>query len=190
LSDNYDVQWHSAADYLSTARAADSPYHGPFYLRFFDGGGEADSEVGRVLARDRTNIHCPVFDYAGISDDPANRASVLVHEGWHHWQYAKGYEHNHLVGEGDLAPGAEGDYYYFHRVYEYDFNVLWSYRLSPLLFHSPYQVQSEFDADLAECANGWVPVAVTQAARYYGNVRLNTQFWNRPGYRIGQPRPF
>jgi hypothetical protein len=181
LSDNYSLQWHARNDYLSAARAAASNYHGPFYLRFVDGSGEASSDTGRFAARDRTDIHCAVFNFQGSSDDPANRASVLVHESWHHWQYAKGYKGDHFSGgEGDVAPGVEGDYYYFHRVSAFDFGVLWQYQLSPLLFHSPYQVQCEFDADLAELSFGWVPIAVTQSARYYGNTRLALQFFNRP----------
>jgi hypothetical protein len=189
LSDNYQSQWHSRSDYLSAARAMASPYHGPFYLRFADGSGEAKAETGRFAARDRTNCHCAMFNYQGPSDDPANRASILVHESWHHWQYHKGYKGDHLTG-GDIAAGLEGDHYYFHRIGDFDFGVLWQYQLSPLLFHSPYQVQCEFDADLAEYSFGWLPVSVAQSARYYGNTRLAQQFLHRPAYRIGQPRPF
>jgi hypothetical protein len=189
LSDDYATQWHSREDYLSTALAADNRFHGPFYLRFSDGNGEAKAETGRFAARDRTNIHCAVFDFMGASDDPANRASVLVHESWHHWQYEKGYVGDHLTG-GKIKAGLEGDYYYFHRVFDFDFGVLDRYQLNPLKFHSPYQVQVEFDADLAECSNSWVPIAVAQSARYYGNTRLAQQFFNTAAYRIGDPRPF
>jgi hypothetical protein len=189
LSDNYAVQWHSREDYLSDARAVDNRFHGPFYLRFFDGSGEADADTGRFAARDRTDLHCAIFNFQGPSDDPTNRASVLVHEAWHHWQYKNGYKGDHLTG-GSIGPGLEGDWYYFHRVYDYDFGLLERYQLNPLKFHSPYQVQVEFDADLAECANGWVPISVTQSARSYGNVRLANQFFNPAAYRIGTPRPF
>ena len=189
LSDDYRSQWHARNDYLSAACAESNAYHGPFYLRFVDGSGEASADTGRFLARDRTDLHCAIFNFGGPSDDPANRASVLVHESWHHWQYDKGYVGDHLQG-GDIDAGLEGDYYYFHRVGAFDFGVLWQYQLSPLLFHSPYQVQCEFAADLAELSADWVPIAVTQSARNFGNTRLAGQFFNRPSYRIGQPRPF
>lgn len=189
LKDDYATQWHSREDYLRTAWVWESEYHGPFYLRFADGGGEAHADTGRFLARDRTDIHCAVFNFLGPSDDPANRASVLVHEAWHHWQHAKGYVSDHLTG-GAIGAGLEGDYYYSHRIYDFDFGQLAHYQLSPLRFHSPYQVQAEFDADLAECSHSWVPLAVTQQARYYGNVRLSSQFFNPAPYRIGSPRPF
>jgi hypothetical protein len=48
----------------------------------------------------------------------------------------------------------------------------------------------EFDADLAEMSQLWVPLVVTQAARNFGNTRLGTQFANAVAYRIGNPRPF
>lgn len=188
LSDNYQSQWHSLNDYLTSARAEPNVYHGPFYLRFKDDTGEADSETGRVLARDRTNMHCQSFNYPGASDDPANRASVLVHESWHHWQYHNGYNGDHLTG-GAITQ-QEGDYYYFHRVGDFDFGVLWKYQLSPLRFHSPYQVQCEYLADLAEFSVWWLPKVVAQSARDLGNKRLGSQFFNAVAYRIGDPRPF
>ena len=189
LSDNYQSQWHSRDDYLSTARAMPNVFHGPFYLRFADGRGEATASTGRFAARDRTDMHCAIFNFGAITDDPVNRASVLVHEAWHHWQYHKGYVGDHLTG-GDIDPDVDGDHYYFHRINDFDFGVLWQYQLNPLLFHSPYQVQCEFDADIAEFSFGWVPVIVTQSARTFGNSRLVRQFLKRPAYRIGQPQPF
>lgn len=189
LRDDYAMQWHARDDYLSTARAVPNQYHGPFYLRFVDGHGEASAHTRQFLARDYTDLHCAIFNFQGDSDDPVNRASVLVHESWHHWQYHKGYTGDHLTG-GDIAPNWDGDYYYFHKISNFDFGELWKYQLDPLFFHSPYQVQCEYDADLAECSSDWVPIVVTQSAREYGNKRLANQFLDRPSYRIGQPRPF
>jgi hypothetical protein len=162
-------------------------YHGPFYLRFVDGAGEAEAFTQQFLARDYTDVHCAVFNFEGPSDDPVNRASVLVHEAWHHWQYHKGFEGDHPTG-GDIESGLEGDYYY-HQVGDFDFGVLWQYQLDPLRFHSPYQVQCEFDADIAEFSFGWIPVAVTQSARQFGNTRLVKQFFNRPPTGLGSLAP-
>ena len=196
LSDNHDRQWHSTDDYETSARAASNQYHGPFYQRFiqYNGNAEADSEVGRVAARDRTNLHCPIFNLRGPSDDPVNRGSVLVHESWHHWQHKHGFKSDHMDGpRGACTAGAGAcDWFYFHRVGRFEFGQLDRYDLDPnnLAFHSPYQVQSEFDADVAELAKSFVPVSVTQQARFYGNARLATQFVNRVAYRIGDPRPW
>ena len=191
LRDEYIPQWHARADYLEAARAADNAYHGPFYLRFADGAGEASADTGRTAARDRTDYHCQVFDKGSVSDDPANRASVIVHEGWHHWQYKYGWEGTHLTG-GNIKEGWEGDYYYRHGSGTFDFGTLWGYNLNsnPMRFHSPYQIGVEFDADLAEFSFSWIPVSVAQSARSFGNTRLANQFHNAVSYRIGQPRPF
>lgn len=192
LRDDYIPQWHARGDYLASARAEENDYHGPFYSRFStDGGGEARSQVGRIAARDRINYKCPLFDVGGASDDPANRASVMLHESWHHWQYKHDWSRDHQTGPA-VADGLEGDWYYFHGSGMFDFGTLWTYdtRSVPIRFHSPYQVAIEFDADLAEHSFGWIPLIVKQQARYYGNTRLAMQCKNTIGYRIGDPRPF
>ncbi|WP_297619935.1 hypothetical protein [Nocardia sp.] len=192
LRDVYLPQWHARADYLAAARAIDNQYHGPFYLRFRNSSDhEATSETGLFATRDRTNYKCPVFDLGGPSDDPSNRASVLVHESWHHWQRKYHWKTDHQHG-GAVAPGLDGDWYYFHGSGLFDFGTLWTSNphSNPLRFHSPYQVQIEFDADLAEFSFSWVPVIVQSQARYYGNTRLTNQCKNRITYRIGDPRPF
>jgi hypothetical protein len=196
LSDNYIPQWHSTEDYRSSSRAADNRFHGPFYQRFilYNGRAEADSETGRTAARDRTNLHCPLFDVGNPSNDVANRASVMVHESWHHWQQKHGFNTGHMSGPigSCTVSGAACDWYYFHGSGAFDFGTLDRYDTNPqhLLFHSPYQIAVEFDADVAEEAQPWVPVSVTQQARLIGNSRLSTQFRNAVGYRIGNPRPF
>lgn len=192
LRDEYIPQWHARNDYLSAARAIDNVYHGPFYMRFINSNAsEAQSEVGRFAARDRTDYRCPLFNMGGPSDDPANRASVIVHEGWHHWQYKYDWEGGHQTG-GGISAGWDGDWYYRHGSGAFDFGTLWQYDLNsvPMRFHSPYQIAVEYDADLAEFPFGWVPLSVSQSARNFGNTRLVNQFKNRTSYRIGQPRPF
>lgn len=193
LRDDSPRQHHSTDDYRNTAQAYDTNYHGPFYTRFGDrdGSGEAVSETGRFAAHDRITFHCPIFDNGAASDDPANRASVFVHEGWHHWQYKYGYKSDHLTG-GAIAANLEGDYYYRHGASDFPLGMLWTHdeHSTPLKFHSPYQVMVEFDADLSEVAAPWVPASVRIAARSYGNKRLRTQFYNRVFYTIGRPQPF
>jgi hypothetical protein len=191
LSDNYAHQWHTTEDYASSSRAADNRFHGPFYLRFIEykGAAEADSETGRFAARDRTNLHCPLFNMSSPSDAPSNRASVMIHESWHHWQLRYGFDGNHP--QCGFTPH-DCDYYYFHGTGEFDEGQLERYSIRPdhVLFHSPYQIAVEFDADLAEMSHPWVPIIVTQSARSFGNTRLASQFVNAVGYRIGDPRPF
>ncbi|MBD0712316.1 MULTISPECIES: hypothetical protein [unclassified Streptomyces] len=190
LTDNYNSQWHSTEDYQSSSRAADNRFHGPFYQRFiqYNGSSEADSETGRFAARDRTNLHCPLFNLGSPSDSAGNRASVMLHESWHHWQYKHNFQTGHIGG----CSNGQCDYYYFHGVSAYEFGQFDRYDTNPghLLFHSPYQVCAELEGDLAENAKPFVPAVVTQAARNIGNLRLANCFANAVGYRIGDPRPW
>jgi hypothetical protein len=190
LTDNRGTQWHSTEDYQSASRAADNRFHGSFYQRFieYNGAAEADSETGRFAAQDRTNLHCPLFNLGSVSDSAGNRASVLIHESWHHWQHKHGFNTNHIGG----CPNGQCDYYYFHGLGAYEFGSLDGYDTNPqhLLFHSPYQVCAEFEADLAESAKPSVPAVVTQTARNIGNIRLANCFANAVPYRIGNPRPW
>jgi hypothetical protein len=196
LTDNYIPQWHSIEDYTTSSEAGSSRFHGQFYTRFieYSGSAEADSDTGRTFGKDRVNLHCPLFNLNGPSDDPVNRGSVMIHESWHHWQQAHGFDTSHMDGPiGSCSNGAGScDWYYFHGTGDFDFGQLDRYDTNPnhLRFHSPYQIAVEFDSDVSELSQSWVPVSVTQKARYYGNTRLGNTFRNFIAYRIGDPRPF
>jgi hypothetical protein len=187
LTDDHDRQWHSIEDYTSAASAAENRFHGPFYVRFieYNGSRPADSEIRRFLARDRTNLHCPCFNLGATFDSPSLRAAAILHEAWHHWQYAKGYDFMH-----QSCPH-ECDWYYFHPVSRYEFGFLHAYDTSPsnFAFHSPYQIMVEFLADLAECSTAEVPAVTRQMARASGNAVLMQKFRNNVFYRVGDPRP-
>ena len=195
LSDNYALQWHSTEDYRSSSRAADNRFHGPFYIRLSTTGApdattDAEAQTHRFLARDRTSLYCRLFSLGAGGDSASNRASTLVHESWHHWQYHHGFNTSHIkIG----SPPADADWFYPHRVSDFDFGNMDGYDTNPnhFRFHSPYQMQVEFDADLAEMSQPWVPLVVTQTARASGNSRINQpQFVNAVAYQIGNPRPF
>lgn len=187
LRDEYIPQWHARNDYLDAARGPENHYHEDQNYRFIQVGDDPKSEAStHDEAGDDIDMHCKVFDLESVSDDPVNRASVMIHEAWHHWQRHRGFVSDHLPGSLD--------WYYRHGSGEFDFGQLWKYRIDPTnrhhLFHSPYQIQVEFDADIAEYSRSFIPVAVTDSARSFGNARLSNRFKNTPGYRIGRPRPF
>jgi hypothetical protein len=192
LRDEYIPQWHANDDYLNAAWAISSNYHGPFYCNFRNASDkEASAHTGVFAARDYTDFKCPIFDFGKTTDDPAERASVMVHESWHHWQEKYDYSLDHQTGGAITAP--DGDWYYFHGTGYFEFGTLWVHDtgVSPIRFHSPYQVQTEYHADLAEYpVADLIPVAVTASARAFGNRRLATQCKNAISYRIGQPRPW
>ncbi|HZD67980.1 MAG TPA: hypothetical protein VFA45_03370 [Actinomycetes bacterium] len=188
-------QWHSSEDYTSSTRAANNRFHGPFTMRFIqhNGTSEASAGTGLFLTRDRTDLHCRLFDVGSISNFPCHRAAVLVHESWHHWQYRRGFSTHHSAA----CPAGDCDTYHFHGVGAFQFGELdlWSvagageaWHLTR--FHAPYQIEAEFFADLAEFSKPSVPEVVAKTARAHGNILLNRHFINEPGYRIGNPRPF
>jgi len=199
--------FHDTVDYNAESRSTGSPFHGDFYLRFIQQGdnpsSEADSETGRFLAEDRTNLHCPLFDANNlISGTVVNRASTLVHEAWHHWQYANGYDTSHQTGPTGscTASGPACDNFYFH-----DPNFVFSDgKVSEQIgmlnrqivlngvgvyFHSPYQVQVEFDSDIALWTN-LIPFAARLEAQSVANARLQSQFVNGAPFMVGTPDPF
>jgi hypothetical protein len=190
LSDNYAQQWHAQSDYRATGQAASSRYHGRIDYRFNnDHSGEARAFTGQI-GRDHTKMRCQSFNAGGTPDGPANRAGVMVHESWHHWQHKYDWSTDHESGGAITAPS--GDWYYRHSVSAFDFGALAGIDLgaTPIKFHSPYQIHVEWLADIAEYPQSFVPVVVRDEARAMGNNRLPRTFKNKTSYRIGDPRPF
>lgn len=189
LTDNYSAQWHATEDYWPESRAMGTGYHGDVSNVFRDvGSAEANSDAS---PGGDTNYFCTVFDglgqgIPGQSNSTVNRASVIVHEMWHHWQAQNGYKGTHPTA----CPLGACDPYYFHTVSAFDFGRLKQFSLNPLLFHSPYQLNVEFDCDVAEMSIPSMPRTTTQVARMYANARLRGQFTNAVGYVCGNPRPF
>ncbi len=205
--------FHDTIDYNDESRSTSSAYHGNVYLRFIQAGGgaEATSETGRFDAEDRTNLHCPIFNFPGTINPASGnaemldeRASVLVHEMWHHSLYAQGYDPSHFNGPSGncTASGSACDRYFFHPP---DFKLpdgTLSSQIGSLnknvvvnnvgvYFHSPYQLMVEFDADYALFPNTFlVPFSVRLEAQSVGNIHLATNFLNAVPFSIGTPVPF
>jgi hypothetical protein len=60
-----------------------------------------------------------------------------------------------------------------------------------LYFHSPYQIMTEFEGDVANLGSpAFMPFAIRQEAQSVGNVHLTSNFVNRAGFTIGTPVPF
>jgi len=207
--------FHDTIDYMNESRSTKSSYHGDFDLRFIQQGStaaaEADSVTGRFLATDYTALHCLVFNNPGGTVTVANagvvaeRAAVLVHEAWHHWQEAHGFPTNHEQGPAAncTAGGAACDSYFFHS----PDSVLPDGSLSsqignlaviiktesadPDYFHSPYQVMVEFTADIALLGNpDIIPIGVRREAVLVGNFHASSNFLNVVPFVIGTPQPF
>ena len=181
IRNEYLPHWHSREDYLNAANGLANDYHTWHEYQFRN---RANPVAQAFEGSNRTELYCPMFNRGATWDDPCSRASIMLHEGWHHWQRKYGWQGGH---------GSDGlDWYYPHGTGAFDFGQLFRYDLhsNPIRFHSPTQVQCEFLADLAEYSHSWVPVGITQQARAIGNHLLAARFRNPPSYRIGQPRPF
>lgn len=192
LTDNNDLQWHSTEDYETLAAAGANRFHDAMYLRIITAGSSDATAHTGTLGTDHTDLHCTVFRDGSKSNFPSHRAGTLVHEAWHHWQYHNNFNGNHVFGGGATGWPGGGDWYYFHTVSAFAFGFLhgWSTDPASFRFHSPYQVQAEFYADLAELSRPQIPTLVTQTARARGNEIFAGAFANGAAYRIGQPRPW
>jgi len=203
--------YHQRGDYYQESRANATPYHDDVYLRFIQDHGagvEAQSDAG-----DHTDLDCPIFNYPGVPTPSLNnpdaemlaeRAAVLIHEMWHHWQDAQGMDSSHMDGPRGQCTAGSGacDWYYPHAPgaklpdgsASDDLGGLRRTNVvngRGLYFHSPYQVMTEFETDIAIWGSSvFMPFAVRQEAQSVGNVHLTSNFVNGAGYTIGKPDPF
>ena len=192
LTDNQQLQWHATEDYESLASKVDNRFHDDLYYRIITGPGANATTVIPAVGTNHTDMHCPVFREGNPANSASHRAGVMVHEGWHHWQYDKSFSLNHPTGGSAAGWPGGGDWFYPHTLSRFAFGQLHGYSTSPsnFHFHSPYQVQAEFLADVAELSRPQIPTAITQTARARGNAILAGAFVNGASYRIGNPRPW
>lgn len=191
LREDGSRQWHGTIDYRRAGEAWSSPNHNQIhYIPSTSRAWIAQAEH-RVFGEDRTQMGCLLFDQGSANNNPASRAGDYVHEGWHHWQYKRGYS-GHMQGPiGACTLNSKGcDWYYWHGVGAYAFGEMHKYTSDGRFFHSPTQAQVEFLCDVAEVSKAWVPMSVRNVARTEANQRLASRFRNAIGYRCGDPRPW
>ncbi len=187
LTDNYSLQWHATIDYRHAGEAWSSSTHDQItYVPSTSRDWLARAPSGK------TEMGCLLFDGTEPTSTPSTRSGDYIHEGWHHWQRKHGYKAEHMQGPiGSCTLTSEGcDWYYWHRVSEFDFGQMWKYTSDGRYFHSPTQAQVEYLCDINELGQGWVPNTVAVAARAEANQRLANRFRNAVGYRCGDPRPW
>ncbi|HXJ89070.1 MAG TPA: hypothetical protein VMS18_19790 [Candidatus Binatia bacterium] len=203
--------FHQRGDYMLESRAVSTPYHDDVYLRFIQDHGagvEAQSDAG-----DHTDLDCPIFNFPGVpTPSPGNpnaemlaeRSAVLIHEMWHHWQDAHDYDSSHMDGPQGSCTAAAGacDWFYPHAPGSSLPDGTNSDQIGSLnktnvvndiglYFHSPYQIMTEFESDVAIFGSPvFMPFAIRQEAQNVGNVHLSSNFVNGAGFTIGNPVPF
>jgi hypothetical protein len=197
LLDNGAQSFHGTDDYRATAEAHSSHFHD----RLYHTASDATSYYGRyehhVIGPNEIVTSCLRFD-----SDPAARAADSMHEGWHAWQDKHDYDggdaggHQHCTKQPDGSRrngqcSIDGcDYFYFHGIGEYAFGAMWEDDGTGNRFHSPNQVQVEFQCDVADQPQAFIPASVRQGARAETNARSAERFINGPGYFCGDSRPW
>jgi hypothetical protein len=194
--------FHDRLDYVNESRSTSSAYHDNFQIRFIQDG--FTSEATTYFPSEYTDLHCPMFDPTNQASVLAERAAVLVHEAWHHWQYKNGFETSHFNGPlGHCSvTGAACDTFYWHAPGSLLPDGTHSDQVGGLnkanvindvglYFHSPYQIQAEFESDIALFGSyAFIPFSVRLDAQSVGNIHLLENFSNGISYRIGVPEPF
>lgn len=192
LADNLAQSFHGTADYRATGEAAESNFHE--HLKHVP---TDRTDIFGAYGDHQIKIACPRFD-----GGPGERAGDFMHEGWHAWLELHDYNNGSAGGHRPCTAQPDGscrngnctmngcDYFYFHGIGAYAFGAMWEDDGTANRFHSPNQVQIEFQCDLVDQPKNWVPASVRQGARAEVNTRSAERFINGPGYYCGDSRPW
>jgi hypothetical protein len=164
--------WHSDVDYY---RWASGNQHGFRYEPEHAFQYYAEAFWG-FWTTDRVEMQClSVNNYtAGV------RAGVMLHESTHIM-----WEMEHQSNPPGSHCGSEpcSDDWYFHFLNSYPYGSLAG------RVHSMIQIQIEYNCDLAEFGEWWVPFTTGLVAQSEANSYMSNRIRNPPGWTCGQPRP-
>lgn len=177
LEDESLGPWHNNVDYYRWASGTQSG----FRYEPEDGGGAYAEAFAGWFQTDRVEMRCPSFNNytAGV------RAGVMLHEATHimYGGATGGWSHQSNLPGSHCGSEPCSDDWYFHNLNSYPYGSLAGHR------HSMIQIQIEFNCDLAEFGEWWVPVVTGAAAQAEANSYINNRIRNPPGWTCGQPRP-
>jgi hypothetical protein len=191
------VGWHPASQYLTEAIPRGSYFHNDATWQYSDTISGTEAMTTENILVSNVSYWCQVFGTASAANSATERGATMVHEQWHLWQYAHGFDMSH--GDTCNAGTASCDFFFPHTQIEYlpgdtftagdlNFGDPGKGR-----FHTPYQIGAEYECDLSQFSQGWVPLAVTGAsgtARFFSNFRTDNNFMNAVAWRCGNPLPF
>ena len=190
----FPKMWNSA--YLITYGLEDwalGPWHSDVDYYRWAGGSQHDfryepEDIGGIYARaytgwfttNRVEMACPGFNgyTAGL------RAGVMLHEATHiiYGGWSGGWSHQSNPPGSNCDEPCSDDWY-FHYLNSYPYGSLAGNR------HSMIQIQIEYNCDLAEFGEWWVPFATGVFSQSEANSYMNNRIRNPPGWTCGQPRP-
>ncbi len=193
LADNNEFSFHGTGDYRGVAEARSSSYHSSFYHDVDDGTSPLGKFVYNPFTTNEIVTLCGLYTATFGGANPAARAGVFMHEGWHGWlskyDWSNGSCSGHHCGPTGNCTKSNCDYFYFHGIGAFAFGQLWKGD-PPEFFHTPYQLQVEFLCDVSDYPQSWVPASVRLAAQAHANARAADRFINGPGYFCGAARPW
>lgn len=178
LQDSTLGPWHSDVDYQRWAAGSQHDFrYEPedaccsAYATSFNG----------TFVTNRVEMDCPSFNgrTAGV------RAGTMLHESTHiiYGDSFGVWQHQSNLPGSNCGTEKCSDDWYFHLLNAYPYGSLAGHR------HSMNQIQIEYDCDLAEFGEGWVPFTTKILAQSEANDRINNRIRNPPGWTCGQPRP-
>lgn len=187
--------WHTGEEYMNSALARASRFHGNYTTRFIMYGSRPSA--GATRSGNQVDHHCPMHqgsDVGASGNSVAFRAAALVHEANHMWRDGRGFSPHHSTGpqRACTASGASCDTFMWHTISEgrglldaaiYRYNGTY-------IVHTAYQSEAEYACDLHTDARGDTPRSVTDNAREIANSRYANNFLNKVPFRCGDPRPF
>ena len=195
------IGWHPASQYMGDAMPLGSPYHNDLTWYYDDSQAMSwEAQTATNFFQSQSTYRCKMFKSGDLTNTATERAAVMVHEAWHGWQYAHEWDTAH---RDDCPAGtASCDWYYPHTQADFlpgdlytsgDLNWAAPGQYVAGRFHSPYQMAMEYECDLSQFAQPWVPLPVVGAqgtARFFSNFRHDNNFSNAVSWRCGDPLPF
>lgn len=168
--------WHSDVDYYRWAAGSQHDFRyepediGGIYARAYTGW----------FTTNRVEMACPGFNgyTAGL------RAGVMLHEATHiiYGSWSGGWSHQSNPPGSNCSEPCSDDWY-FHYLNSYPYGSLAGHR------HSMVQIQIEYNCDLAQFGEGWVPYTTGLLSQSEANSYMTNRIRNPPGWTCGQPRP-
>ena len=215
--------FHSSDDYLAEARAESTDqWHASLRHQAQDGYAYYGLSLNRSLKVNLLQTFCALYDNdqpVGINDVNfvSTRASIITHEGWHHWQYRHvtwnnsgscdkkiGHDYcsqnNTAPKAGTFCTQSACDDFHPHMSNEFASGALWTAGLDvspfPLTapniptYHSVYQVQIETECDIADFSTDRTPFSVREMAAEFSKSDSRSQVPIPPPFYCGSTRPF
>lgn len=177
LQDTSLGPWHSDYDYREWSAGS---RHGFRYEPEYAFDAIASAFAGWFVT-DRVEMKCLGFNNktAGV------RAGTMAHEATHiiYGGSFGGWSHQSNPPGSNCTEDCSDDWF-FHNLTSYPYGSLAG------KLHSMNQIQIEFDCDLAQFGEGWVPNTLRLVAQSEANNRMNNRIRNPPGWTCGLPRPF